>query len=81
MPLMLLRERDSRRAQRHSPSCAIQHIDPQGDKLNKNRYADEWDVGGLAVLAHYLYLYYSMIFRMGFIMEMTGLDKEEMEGI
>ena len=57
----------------------MQHIDPQGDKLNKNRYADEWDVGGLAVLAHYLY--YSMIFRMGFIMEMTGLDKEEMEGI
>ena len=75
---MLLRERDSRRAQRHSPSCAIQHIDPQGDKLNKNRYADEWDVGGLAVLAH---LYYCMILRMGFIMEMTGLDKEEMEGI
>ena len=31
------------------------------------------------MLAHYLY--YSMIFRMGFIMEMTGLDKEEMEGI
>ena len=51
---------------------------PQGDKLNKNRYADEWDVGGLAVLAH---LYYCMILRMGFIMEMTGLDKEEMEGI
>ena len=79
MSLMPLRERDSRCAQRHSPSCAIQHIAPQGDKLNKNRYADEWDVGGLAVLAHYLY--YSMIFRMGFVMEMTGLDKEEMEGI
>ena len=31
------------------------------------------------MLAHYLY--YSMIFRMGFIMEITGFDKEEMEGI
>ena len=53
------------------PHRAINHA------FGKNRYAG-WDVGGLAVLAH---LYYCMILRMGFIMEMTGLDKEEMEGI
>ena len=34
---------------------------PQGDKLIKNRYADEWDVGGLAVIVH---LYDCMILRM-----------------
>ena len=66
MSLLPLRERVHDAHQRHSPSCAIQHIAPQGDKLNKNRYADEWDVGGLAVLAH---LYYCMILRMGFIGE------------
>ena len=34
---MLLRERVHDVHRRHSPSCAIQHIAPQGDKLNKNR--------------------------------------------
>ena len=45
----------------------MQHIATQGDKQDKNRYADEWEVGGLAMVAHYLY--YSMILRMGFIGE------------
>ena len=37
-------------------SCAMQHIATQGDKQDKNRCADEWEVGGLAMVAHYLYI-------------------------
>ena len=47
--------------QRHSPSCAIQHFAPQGDKQDKNRCADGRNIGGLAVVAH---LYACMILRM-----------------
>ena len=39
----------------------------RGDKQDKNRYADGRNVGGLAVVAYYLY--YSTILRMGFIGE------------
>ena len=47
--------------QRHSLSCAIQHIAPQSDKLIKNSCADGRNIGGLAMVAH---LYDCMILRM-----------------
>ena len=42
--------------QRHSPSRAMQHIATQGDKQDKNRYADGRNVGGLMVVTHYIYI-------------------------
>ena len=32
------------------------HRKQSGDKQDKNRCADEWDVGCLMVVAHYLYI-------------------------
>ena len=52
---------------RHSPSCVWRHIAPQGDKQDKNRYADGRNIGCRTVVTHYIYC--SMSLRTGFIGE------------